>query len=91
MKAIVCEKLGPPSLLRYKECPKPNPSKNEVIVKVNVCSLNFPDTLIIQGKYQFKPPIPFTPGSDIAGEIDAVGNAVKHLSLIHISEPTRPY
>lgn len=81
MKAIVCEKLGPPSLLRYKECPKPNPSKNEVIVKVNVCSLNFPDTLIIQGKYQFKPPIPFTPGSDIAGEIDAVGNGVKHLKV----------
>ena len=81
MKAIVCEKLGPPSALEYKECPKPEPREKEVVVKVNVCSLNFPDTLIIQGKYQFKPPVPFTPGSDIAGEIEAVGTAVKHLKV----------
>ena len=81
MKAIVCEKLGPPSALQYLECPKPEPREKEVVVKVNVCSLNFPDTLIIQGKYQFKPPVPFTPGSDIAGEIEAVGTAVKHLKV----------
>ena len=81
MKAIVCEELGPPSLLRYKECPMPLPKEHEVIVKVHVCSLNFPDTLIIHGKYQFKPPLPFTPGSDIAGVLESVGAGVKHLKV----------
>lgn len=81
MKAIVCEELGPPSLLRYKECPMPVPKDHEVIVKVNVCSLNFPDTLIIQGKYQFKPPLPFTPGSDISGVVESVGAGVKHIKI----------
>ncbi|MGC6423162.1 MAG: NADPH:quinone oxidoreductase family protein [Flavobacteriaceae bacterium] len=81
MKAILCETLGPPSQLQYKECPSPSPKEKEVVVKVHVCSLNFPDTLIIQGKYQIQPSLPFTPGSDISGEVVAVGSAVKHLSV----------
>ena len=81
MKAIVCEKFGPPASLAYKEIPTPTPKEKEVVVQVKACSLNFPDTLIIQGKYQFKPTLPFTPGSDIAGEVSAVGKEVKNLKV----------
>jgi len=81
VKAIVCEKLGPPSDLVYKELENISPGPKEVIVEVKACSVNFPDTLIIQGKYQFKPELPFIPGSDIAGTIKEVGCEVKHLSI----------
>ena len=81
MKAIVCEKFGPPASLAYKEIPTPTPKEKEVVVQVKACSLNFPDTLIIQGKYQFKPSLPFTPGSDIAGEVSAVGKEVNNLKV----------
>jgi len=76
MKAIVCEKHGPPSQLVLKELQPLSPGPEEVIVSVKACSINFPDTLIIQGKYQFQPDLPFTPGSDIAGVIKAVGTKV---------------
>ena len=79
MKAIVCETFGPPSQLTLKELPDLTPNEKEVVVQVYACSLNFPDTLIIQGKYQYKPQLPFTPGSDIAGVIQAVGSAVTQL------------
>ena len=78
MKAIVCEKYGPPSDLVLKELPALTPGEKEVVIQVKACSLNFPDTLIIQGKYQYKPALPFTPGSDIAGVVSAVGSKVKH-------------
>ena len=81
MKAIVCEKYGPPSDLVLKELPSLTPGEKEVVVSVKACSLNFPDTLIIQGKYQYKPSLPFTPGSDIAGVVKAVGSGVKHLKV----------
>lgn len=81
MKAIVCEKYGPPSDLVLKELPSLTPGEKEVVVSVKACSLNFPDTLIIQGKYQYKPTLPFTPGSDIAGVVKAVGAGVKHLKV----------
>ena len=79
MKAIVCEQYGLPSTLVYKEVPIGQPKSNEVRVAVKACSVNFPDTLIIQGLYQFKPPLPFTPGNDIAGIILEAGEEVKHL------------
>ena len=79
MKAIVCEKYGPPSQLILKELPALTPNEKEVILSVKACSLNFPDTLIIQGKYQYKPELPFTPGSDISGIIKEVGSGVTHL------------
>ncbi len=81
MKAIVCETYGPPSNLVYKDIEIGAPAPKEVQVDIKACSLNFPDTLIIQGKYQFKPKLPFTPGSDIAGVVTAVGNEVKHLHV----------
>lgn len=79
MKAIVCEKYGSPSSLLFKEVQLPEVGSKQVKIKVKACSVNFPDTLIIQGLYQFKPELPFTPGSDIAGVILEVGSGVKHL------------
>ncbi|MEL6866922.1 MAG: NADPH:quinone oxidoreductase family protein [Bacteroidota bacterium] len=81
MKAILCKTYGPPSSLVLEDIPSPVPKAKEVLVRVKACSVNFPDTLIIQGKYQFKPPLPFTPGSDIAGVVKALGEEVKHLKV----------
>lgn len=73
MKAILCNELGPPSNLTYADVPDPVPAANEVLINVKACGMNFPDTLIIQGLYQFKPDLPFSPGSDVAGVVEAVG------------------
>lgn len=81
MKAIVCEKFGLPSDLVLKELDDLSPDTKEVVIQVKACSVNFPDTLIIQGKYQVKPQLPFSPGSDIAGVIIAVGPEVKNLQI----------
>lgn len=81
MRAIVCHAFSSPEKLVLEEIASPEPNEKEVIVAVSACSLNFPDTLIVQGKYQFRPPLPFTPGSDIAGVIKSVGSKVKHLSV----------
>ena len=77
MKAIVCDSYGPPSNLKYTDVPAPTPALGEVVVAVKACSINFPDTLIIQGLYQYKPNLPFSPGSDVAGLIESVGEGVK--------------
>ncbi len=79
MKAIVCKELGPPSKLVLEEIENPKLKSGEVLVNIKACSVNFPDTLIIQGLYQFKPDLPFVPGSDIAGEVEAVGEEVTHV------------
>ena len=81
MKAILCKELGPPSKLVLEDIPSPVPGKKEVLVQIKACSVNFPDTLIIQGLYQFKPELPFSPGSDIAGVVKAVGEGVKHVKV----------
>ncbi len=81
MKAIVCEKLGLPGDLIYKEVESPMPGPKEVVITVKACAINFPDTLIIQGKYQMRPELPFSPGSDISGIVKEVGADVKHLKL----------
>lgn len=81
MKAIVCEKYGPPSDLILKDVVLPDVEENQVRIQIKACSLNFPDTLIIQGLYQFKPELPFTPGSDISGIVLEVGSAVNHLKV----------
>ena len=81
MKAIVCEQFGPPSSLVLKDLPALEAGEKEVVIEVKACSLNFPDTLIIQGKYQYKPELPFTPGSDIAGTVKAVGAKVKNVAV----------
>ncbi|MBQ4822550.1 NADPH:quinone oxidoreductase family protein [Aquimarina sp. MMG016] len=79
MKAIICKEFGPPSSLILDEVKNPKPKDKEVIVTVKACGVNFPDTLIIQGLYQFKPNLPFTPGSDIAGVVKEVGSGIKHV------------
>ena len=79
MKAIVCKEYGPPSSLVYEDVPDPVPGPKEVLVKVKAAAINFPDTLIIRGLYQFKPEMPFTPGSDIAGVVKTVGEGIKHV------------
>ena len=79
MKAIVCNAYGPPSELVLEELSSPRPKEGEVLVQVKACGLNFPDTLIIQGLYQIKPLLPFSPGSDVAGVVKSVGAGVSHL------------
>lgn len=81
MKAIRCHTYGPPSHLKLEEIEPLQPGPKEVVVQVKACGLNFPDTLIIQGLYQFKPELPFTPGSDISGIVKAIGEGVKHLNI----------
>ncbi len=81
MKAIICNKFAPLSNLKYQDMPEPIPNADEVLIKVHACSVNFPDTLIVQGLYQFKPPFPFSPGSDVAGVIESIGENVKHLKV----------
>ncbi len=81
MKAMLCKELGHPSKLVLEEVPSPVPGKKEVLVSIKACSVNFPDTLVVQGLYQFKPELPFSPGSDIAGVVKAVGEGVKHVKV----------
>jgi len=81
MKAIRCIKYGPPSSLVLEEMARLKPGAKEVVVSVKACGINFPDTLIIQGKYQVRPKLPFTPGSDIAGIVKEVGEGEKHLAV----------
>lgn len=76
MKAIVCERFGGPDTLVMQEIADPQPGPGEVVVDVHAAGVNFPDTLIIQGKYQIQPPLPFTPGGEAAGVICAVGKGI---------------
>ena len=79
MRAIICKTYGPPSSLVLEDVASPEPQKGEILVSVRACSVNFPDTLIIQGLYQFKPDLPFSPGSDVAGLVKSVGEGVSHV------------
>lgn len=79
MKAVLCKAYGPPETLVIEETDNLMPEKNEVIIQVKACGLNFPDTLIIQGKYQFQPDMPFSPGGEVAGIVKATGENVSHL------------
>ncbi len=78
MKAIVCAQWGPPESLTLQDLPDLVAGPNEVLIDVKAAGLNFPDVLIIQNKYQFKPNLPFTPGSELSGVVLAVGEGVKH-------------
>jgi NADPH:quinone reductase len=76
MKAVLCKQFGPPESLVVEELPSPKAGAGEVVVSVKAASLNFPDVLIIQNKYQFTPPLPFSPGSEMAGLVKQVGEGV---------------
>ncbi|MBI2823526.1 MAG: NADPH:quinone oxidoreductase family protein [Planctomycetia bacterium] len=79
MKAVVCQKWCQPSDLVLADIPRPTPAPSDVLVRVHTAALNFPDVLIIGGQYQFKPPLPFTPGFELVGTVEEVGSAVKHI------------
>ena len=80
MKAILCTRFGGPDDLEFKDLPDPAAGAGEVVVAVKAAALNFFDTLIIAGKYQHKPPFPFSPASEFAGTVESVGPDVTALS-----------
>src|SRR3954454_1344149 len=77
MRALLSREPGGPETLRIEELPDPPPGPGELLVRVHAASINYPDVLIIEDKYQLKPPRPFAPGSEIAGEVEAVGEGVQ--------------
>lgn len=79
MHAWLCENPIGVQALRWAELPTPEPAPGQVRIAVHAASLNFPDLLTVQGKYQVKPPLPFVPGSEFSGTVDAVGEGVSHL------------
>ena len=82
MKALLCTRLGPPeSLVLTEGVPSPKPSAGEVRLKILVAGINFPDTLIIEGKYQFKPDLPFAPGGEAVARVAELGEGVEGLAV----------
>ncbi len=76
MKALLCTRFGPPEFLEVQDLPSPTAGPGEVVISVKAASVNFPDFLIIQNKYQFKPEPPFSPGSELTGVVKEVGSGV---------------
>lgn len=81
MKAILCKQFGEIESLVFEDIQSPIPTDNQVLIDVKACGVNFPDTLIVQGKYQFKPAFPFSPGGEVAGIVEAIGQNVSHLKV----------
>ncbi len=81
MRALLCTELGPASKLAVRDVDDPTPGEGEVVIDVEAAGINFPDTLIIEGKYQFKPDLPFTPGGEAAGIVSALGDGVASVSI----------
>jgi NADPH2:quinone reductase len=77
MKALLSKVVGGPDTLVLEEVPDPKPGPGEVVIAVKACGVNYPDLLIIEDRYQFKPPRPFSPGGEVAGVVEAVGAGVK--------------
>ena len=81
MHAWLCTNPTGVDALSWTELPTPTPKAGEVLIEIKAASLNFPDLLIVQNKYQMKPPLPFVPGSEYAGVVAAVGDGVTHLQV----------
>ena len=81
MRALLCEHHGPPEELCFADVPEPQPGPGEIRFRVKAASVNFPDALMIQNLYQRQPSLPFIPGSEAAGVIDALGEGVTGLSV----------
>lgn len=79
MHAWLCETTTGPDALVWRELPTPEPAADEVLVAIHAASINFPDLLTVEGKYQVRPPLPFVPGSEFSGRVAAVGSGVTHL------------
>ncbi len=81
MRAVVCNQLGPPSLLRVEERPDPEPGPRQVVVDVEAAGVNYVDALFVGGQYQIKPAVPFVPGTESAGRVAAVGAEVSDVQV----------
>lgn len=89
MKAVICTELGHPKLLEIKDVEIPKPSEDEVLIKVEAAGVNYPDALLVQGKYQIVVNPPFTPGNEVCGYIEKVGknvNLTKGMKVIGLPE-----
>src|ERR1700683_1010098 len=80
MKAVLCTHFGPPDELELADIPPPKAAAGEAVVRVKAAALNFFDTLIVAGKYQHKPPFPFSPASEFAGIVESVGTGVTEVA-----------
>ncbi len=81
MKAVLCKAYGPPESLVIEEVEPLKPGPGQVVIGVKACGVNFPDTLIIEGKYQFKPEMPFSPGGEVAGVVKEIGDGVTGVNV----------
>ena len=81
MKAVSCKEFGPPESLVVEEVADPSAGPGQVVIDVHACGVNFPDVLIIEDKYQFKPPLPFSPGGEVGGVVSAIGEGVDGLAV----------
>jgi NADPH2:quinone reductase len=81
MKAVVCKEFGPPESLVVDDVPEPEAGRGQVVLDVHACAVNFPDVLVIQDKYQFKPALPFSPGGEVAGVVRALGADVDSVKV----------
>jgi len=81
VKALICEEFGPIKNLKVAEIDDPIPENDEVTIRVFSAGINFPDNLIVEGKYQFKPSFPFSPGAEAAGEIISIGKDVHNYKI----------
>lgn len=81
MKAMLCKQYGPPDSLVLEEVPSPKPDAGQVLISVKAAGVNFPDVLMIENKYQFRPPLPFSPGGEVAGIVKDVGAGVTNVKV----------
>jgi NADPH:quinone reductase len=88
MRAVVCHSYGPPEDLVVEDIDAPTPGPGQLVVRVHAAAINFPDVLMIEGKYQVKAPVPFTPGSELAGEVISVGEGVSYRPGQRVSAAT---
>jgi NADPH2:quinone reductase len=81
MKAMLCKQYGPPDSLVLEEVPSPKPDAGQVLISVKAAGVNFPDVLMIENKYQFRPPLPFSPGGEVAGVVKELGAGVTNVKV----------
>lgn len=81
MQAVQCHQFGPVSDLSVESISLPQPGPHEIRIQTHACGVNFPDALMVQGKYQLTPDFPFTPGCEVAGTVSAIGDKVRHFSV----------
>ena len=81
MKAVLCKQYGPPDSLVIEDLPSPKPGDGQVLISVKAAGVNYPDVLIIQNKYQFRPPLPFSPGGEVAGVVKEIGPGVTNVRV----------